>query len=155
MPKEKIRDEKAAGDIKVPVGKSPEEIEEDLQRRSMQFQILQANMQVVHERQRALSQRLREFEETKQTIGDMKSVKSGSEILMPIGSGNFVSGKVSDTEKVIVGVGGGIAIKKSPEDALKFLDERSAEVKSAIQELGMQFAHMENDLRMLQSEARR
>jgi len=137
------------------VGKSPEEIEEDLQRRSMQFQILQANMQVIHERQRALSSRLQEFEETKQTIGEMKSVKDGSEILVPIGSGNFVAGKVSDTEKVLVGVGGGIAIKKSPEDALKFLDERAAEAKSAMQELGDHFAQTENELRMLQSEARR
>ncbi|MBU3957799.1 MAG: prefoldin subunit alpha [Nanoarchaeota archaeon] len=135
------------------VGKSPEEIEEDLQRRSMQFRILQANMQIIHERRRALSMRLREFEETKQTISDMKGVKSGSEVLMPIGSGNFVSGKVSDAEKVLVGVGGGIAIKKSPEDALKFLDERAAEAKSAMQELGMQFAQMESELRMLQSEA--
>lgn len=150
MPSEKKTEKK--NDI---VGKSPEQIEEDLQRRSMQFQILQANMQVIHERQHALSMRLREFEETKQTIGDMKSVKSGSEIFMPIGSGNFVSGKVSNTEKVLVGVGSGIAIKKSPEDALKFLDERVVEAKSAIQELGMQFAHMENELRMLQSEARK
>lgn len=155
MPKEKIKDEKTAGEIKVPVGKSPEEIEEDLQRRSMHLQILQANMQVIHERQHALASRLREFEETKQTIGEMKSVRSGSEILMPIGSGNFVSGKISGTEKVLVGVGGGIAIKKSPEDALKFLDERAAEAKSAMQELGMQFARMENELRMLQSEARK
>lgn len=155
MPKEKINDEKTAGEIRVPVGESPEEIEEDLQRRSMHLQILQANMQVIHERQHALSLRLQEFEETKQTIGDMKSVKNGSEILMPIGSGNFVSGKVSGAEKILVGVGGGIAIKKSPEDALKFLDERAAEAKSAIQELGMHFARMENELRMMQSEARK
>lgn len=155
MTKQKTNDEKPAGEIRVPVGKSPEEIEEDMQRRSMHLQILQANMQVIHERQHALSLRLQEFEETKQTIADMKSVKSGSEILMPIGSGNFVSGKVSSTEKILVGVGGGIAIKKSPEDALKFLDERSAEAKAAMQELGNQFAQMESELRMLQAEARK
>jgi len=150
MPTEKKTEKK--NDI---VGKSPEEIEEDLQRKSMQFQILQTNMQIIRERQRALSLRLREFEETKQTISDMKSVKSGSEILMQIGSGNFVSGKISDTEKILVGVGGGIAIKKSPYDALKFLDERTAEAKSAMQELGMQFAQMQSEIRMLQSEARK
>ncbi len=133
------------------VGKSPEELEEDLQRRSLQFQILQANMQVIRERQHALSLRLQEFEETKQTINDLKIVKSGSEILTPIGSGNFVSGKIIDTGKVLVGVGGGIAIKKSPEDALKFLDERIAEAGTAVQELRNQFIQMENELRMLQS----
>lgn len=153
MPKEKTKDEKAAGEIRAPLGKSPEEIEEELQRRSVQLRILQANMQIIHERHHVLSMRLQEFEETKQTISDIKSVKSGSEILMPIGSGNFVYGKVSDTEKVLVGVGGGIAIKKSPENALVFLDERIAEAKAAMEELGSQFAQMESEIRMLQSGA--
>lgn len=153
MPKQKQDAEKAAPEIKVPVGKSPEEIGEEMQRKNMQLQILQANMQIIRERQHSLTHRLGELAETKQTIGDIKSVKNGSEILLPLGSGNFVSGKVSDTGKILVGVGGGIAIKKSPEEALRFLEERVAEANSALQELEKQFMQMEADFRMLQSRA--
>ncbi len=152
MPKQKQPNAKP--EMKVPVGKSPEEIGEELQRRSLQMQILQAEMQVIRERQHSLSHRLADLAETRQAIAEMVSVKSGSEILLPLGSGNFVSGKVSDTEKILVGVGGGIAIKKSPEEALKFLDERVAEAGSALQELEKQFAQLEAELHRLQSETR-
>lgn len=146
MPNEKISKENN------PVGKSPEEIKENIQRKTLQFQILQANMQIIREKENMLLQKLEEFENTKQTIGDMKSVKSGSEILMPLGSGNFVSGKISSTEKVLVGIGGGIAIKKSSEDAVEFLNTRTTEVKSALQELKEQGVRIEDELHLLQSE---
>ncbi len=147
MPGEKTK-QKAGSGI---VGKSPEQIREELERKSVQLQILQANMQMIREKEHALSHRLMELEETKQAIRDIGTVKAESEILVPLGSGNFVSGKISGTDKILVGVGGGIAIKKSPEDALKFLGERSAETNSAVQELESQYMKMENEARALQS----
>ncbi len=147
MPGEKTK-QKAGSGI---VGKSPEQIREELERKSVQLQILQANMQIIREKERALSHRLMELEETKQAIRDIRSVKAESEILVPLGSGNFISGKISGAEKILVGVGGGIAIKKSPDEALKFLDERAAETNSAIQELESQYMKMESETRALQA----
>ncbi len=147
-----MADEKNSKESKGLVGKSPEEIKEDIQRKTLQFQILQANMQIIKEKESMLLQKLEEFENTKQTIEDMKAVKGGSEILMPLGSGNFVSGKISSTEKILVGIGGGIAIKKSSEDATEFLNTRALEIKSALQELKGQSVRIEDELRMLQYE---
>ncbi len=156
MPSEKIQNEKTksekpkSGKADI-VGKSPEEIEEDLQRRSLQFQILQASLQAIRERGHALLIKMEEMDNTKEAIKELKSVKSGSEMLAPIGSGNFISGKICDTEKILVGVGGGIAIKKSSEDALKFLETRISEAKSALIELNSQMAQAEGEMRALQS----
>lgn len=151
MPNEKLK--KTDAKTESPAGKSPEEIRDEIQRKNLQFQILQANMQMIHEREHSLSHRLDELAETRHAIEDVKKVKPGSELLVPLGSGNFVSGKISDTGKILVGVGGGIAIKKSPEGALKFLEERAAETGSALQELEKQFMHMEAELRKMQSVA--
>lgn len=133
-------------------GKSAEEIKEDMQRKAMQFQILEADMQVIHEREHALSRRLQELMETRHTIEDLKTVKNASEVLMPLGSGNFISGKISDAKKVLVGVGGGVAIKKSQEDALKFLDKRIEEADVALRELERQYMQVETELRRIQGE---
>lgn len=151
MPNEKTKSENPKNGKADAVGKSPEEISEELHKKSMQLQILQASMQVIREREHALLLKMEEMENTKETISEMKSVKSGSEIFMPIGSGNFVQGKMSNMEKILVGVGGGIAIKKSPEDATKFLETRIGEVKSALIELNNQMVQIENEMHALQS----
>lgn len=151
MPKEKIKTENPKSGKADAVGKSTDEISEELHKKSMQLQILQASMQVIREREHALLLKMEEMENTKETINEMKSVKNGSGMLIPLGSGNFVQGSMSDMEKILVGVGGGIAIKKSPEDATRFLETRIAEVKSALIELNNQMVQIENETRALQS----
>ncbi len=108
-------------------------------------------MHVIRNREHALLLKMEEMENTKETINEMKTVKSGSEALIPLGSGNYVQGSMSVMEKILVGVGGGIAIKKSPEDATKFLETRIAEVKSELIELNNQLVQIENEMRALQS----
>jgi prefoldin alpha subunit len=134
------------------VGKSPEEIKEEMQKKALQFQILQSSLQIIHEKEHMLMQRLEEMDSTRHAMEDVKSVKAGSDVLVPLGSGNFIAGKISGTEKVLVGVGGGIAIKKSVDGALESLNSRMKEMESALLELRNQAAHIGDELRMIQSE---
>ncbi len=147
MPAEKKTEKK--NDI---VGKSPEELKEEMQKKALQFQILQSSMQIIREKENMLMQRLEEMDNTRHAIEDVKSVKAGSEMLVPLGSGNFIAGKISGTEKVLVGVGGGIAIKKSVDGALESLNSRMKEMESALVELRNQGVQIGDELRMLQSE---
>lgn len=144
MPNEKIRNEKS--------GSEKNQIKEEIERKILQAQILQANLQIIHDREQALSQRLQELSAARQAIEELESVKDGSMVMMPLGSGNFVSGKISDTGKILVGVGGGIAVKKSPEEALKILDKRIAETDSVLRELEKQYTQIETEIHRLQSE---
>lgn len=125
---------------------------QELQKKIVQFQILQANLQLLMERERIVAEKLAELEQTKQALEDLKSVKAGSTALIPLGSGNFVAGELKDSEKILVGFGSGVAIKKSQEDAKKIMNERVGELNSALQDLDNQIRAIEFELHKLEPE---
>jgi len=94
---------------------------DDIQKKMVQFQIMEANLKALQEKTEEITQRVAEIESTRSAIEELKCIKPTS-ALIPLGSGNFVSGKIENTEEVIVGIGSGVAIKKKREDALAILD---------------------------------
>ncbi len=144
---------------KIIVPQEPEEKEakkkdrsQEMQKKVLQFQILQANLQLLAERERHFAEKLAELEETRQALEDLKDVKRGDSIMVPLGSGNFIAGEIKDCEKVLVGFGAGVVIKKSQEDARKIIDKRAEELSTALHELGSQIQHVEFELHKLQPE---
>ncbi len=125
---------------------------QEMQKKVLQFQILQANLQLLAERERHFAEKLAEMEETMRALEDLKGVKPGDSIMVPLGSGNFVAGEVKDCEKVLVGFGAGVVIKKSQEEARKIINKRAEELNSALHELENQIQHIEFELHKLQPE---
>ena len=64
----------------------------------------------------------------------MKISKS-SDAFIPLGSGNFVKGKVEDSKMILVSIGGGAAIKKTKEEASKALDEKLSMIQNELNDL--------------------
>jgi prefoldin alpha subunit len=109
-------------------------MKDDVQKKIVQFQILEANLKALQEREELINERLAEIENTKAAIEELKKTKPGK-TLIPIGSGNFISGKIDDTEELIIGVGSGVAIKKKREDAAEILDSKFKEFEKDLNEL--------------------
>lgn len=140
----------------------PEDKKQELQKKFMHFQILQGNLQVLKERQEFILQKLQEMTETKETLEGLKDVKPDDETLVPLGSGNFVSGKITNCEKVLIGMGGGLAIKKPREEAIGIIEKRIEELNSALLELSkeaqttsMELQRMQPELEKLAAEAKK
>lgn len=130
----------------------PEDKKQELQKKFMHFQILQGNLQVLKERQEFILQKLQEMTETKETLEGLKDVKPDDETLVPLGSGNFVSGKITNCEKVLIGMGGGLAIKKPREEAVAIIEKRIEELNSALLELSKEAQTTSMELQRLQPE---
>lgn len=111
--------------------------EEELQQLAVQFQILQANMQLVHEREGIVLKSIEELQKTRQAIEDLNGMKPSSTFI-PIGSGNFIKGEIKNTNDIIVGVGGDVAIRRSREDAVEILDSRIKEMENVLNGLSEQ-----------------
>ena len=103
----------------------------EMQKMVVQFQMLEANLKALQERAAMLSGRLEEIQSTKMAIEDLEKVKP-SKALIPLGSGNFIPGTIESTKEVIIGVGGGIAVKKKREDALVMLGTRFKEIEKEL-----------------------
>lgn len=110
-------------------------MDENTQKKVFEFQLLQAHLQELQQRQQMVAERLNELARTKAAFEELKTVKTDSSALVPLGGENFVPGKITDTKNILVGIGGGIAIKKSAEAASDILDGRMAEMEKAADEL--------------------
>jgi prefoldin alpha subunit len=126
-------------------------MKDELQKKIIQFQILEANLKTLQEREEILNERILEIENTKAAIEELKKTRPGK-TLIPLGSGNFISGKIDDTEEVIVGIGSGVAIKKNREDAVVILDDKFKEFERDLNNLRNQGASIALQLAKLQEE---
>ena len=107
---------------------------EDMQKKIVQFQILESNLKMLQERAMLVSQTLDEYQKTREALLNLETTKP-EKALIPIGSGNFVEGKIDNTEDVIVDVGNSIVLKKKRKDALKILDEKITEMQNSLNDI--------------------
>ena len=102
---------------------------EDMQKKLIEFQILDNNLKMLQERAEMVNQKLEDMQRTRIAIDDLKDLKP-NKALVPLGSGNFVYGSIENCEDIIVGVGSDVAIKKKREKAIEFLDSRIKELEN-------------------------
>lgn len=65
-----------------------------------------------------------DYYKAKMTIEQLHKAKDESDILIPLGGGNFINGSIKDVSKVLVDIGAGLVTEKTVDDALKKIDER-------------------------------
>jgi prefoldin alpha subunit len=104
--------------------------------------ILQSRYEVIHA---ALSETLI----SSTTLEGINHKLKGTETLVPIGSDSYVKAEISDSEKVIMGIGAGVCMEKKIEDSIAELKSRQAELEktkaSVEQQLGQILTQLEND----------
>jgi prefoldin alpha subunit len=108
--------------------------DEEMQKKIVQFQILESNLKVLQERAGLISQRLDEFQKTREAINELEKTKP-DKALIPLGSGNFVQGSIENTDDIIVSMGSDIALKKSREGALEVLDKKVTEMENSLNDI--------------------
>jgi prefoldin alpha subunit len=108
--------------------------QDELQRKIIEFQILESNLKMLQERAEIFNGKMEELQRTKEAMEELKVTKP-SKALIPLGSGNFVYGSVENCDDIIIGIGSGAAIKKKREDAMVNLDGRIKEIESELETL--------------------
>jgi len=82
----------------------------------------------------AMKNSLTELEALEDTLEAMKGGE-GAETLVPVGAGSFIKVQLKDTDEVIMGIGAGVAMKKTLNDAKETIDEQKEELEGAISRL--------------------
>ncbi|ASJ07353.1 prefoldin subunit alpha [Thermococcus pacificus] len=109
------------------------ETNEQLERLAYEYQLLQAQAQLLAQNLELLTLGRNEFQAVKETLEELKKVEDEKpEILVPIGAGSFLKGVIVDKENAIVSVGAGYAVEKSLDDAIAYIDARIREYEEAI-----------------------
>jgi len=107
---------------------------EEMQKKIVQFQILETNLKMLQERAEIVNQRLDEFQKTREALENLETTEP-DRALIPLGSGNFVMGSVGNVDDIIVSVGNDIAIKKDRKGALEILDKKITDTENVLNDI--------------------
>ncbi len=126
-------------------------IEQRINELVQQSRILEAYMNDVMTRQVTVSKLLEEAHLASNTIQTITS-ESDVESLMPIGIGVYVKSVVPPVKKLLINLDAGVAVEKSREDALNYVETRIKEYEVAARQLEAQRQEISMRLNQLQSQ---
>jgi prefoldin alpha subunit len=116
-----------------------------------QSRILEAYMNDVITRQVTVGKLIEEAHLASNTIQNITS-ESDVESLMPIGIGVYVKTTVPPIKKLLINLDAGVAIEKSREDALNYVETRIKEYEVAARQLEAQRQEITMRINQLQSQ---
>ena len=122
--------------------------EQEMQRKYMEYQILQQHAKQFQEQLEKFETQLVELHNVKQHLDDLNAAKKGTELLVPLTNGIFVKASLQETDNLIVNVGSSVAVKKTISETKQLLQNQIVEIESYKAKL------LEN-LTMLMSQAQR
>jgi len=107
--------------------------EEQAQHLMQQLQMLETYYGDLSQREATLVNVLREAISAIESIKALRE-KPDSDSLVPIGMGTYVQTKILSSNKIILNVGAGIAMEKTYDSAINYLEARIKEIEVAIQD---------------------
>ncbi len=95
----------------------------------------------------------REHARAQATLEGLKKAKAGEELLIPIGQGTFIFGKLTDADAAMVSLGSDVTQKVSMKEALERVEERLKETEEAMEGYMKSLNQMKNQYANLKDKA--
>ena len=119
--------------------------QKEMQKKMIEMKMIENGLNALRQKEGELIGVVEDLHRTKEAIQAMENYK-GDGTMIPLGSGNFVMGKIEDPEKVLVGIGAGVAIKKTRKDAMDHLQGRIDEIEDSLKQIADQNNQMVNQM---------
>ncbi len=107
--------------------------EEQAQQLMQQMQMLETYFADLSQREGTLLSVLRESVSAIESIKSLRQ-KPNSDTLLPIGMGSYVQTKISSNDKIVLNIGAGIAVEKTYDSTINYLEARIKEIEVALQD---------------------
>ena len=125
---------------------------ENFQKKFYEFNLYRRQAEGVLQELTLLSQTAEGLKQTQETLDNIKKLGKEHEILAPLGGNSFGKAKLTDTKKVLIGVGADVVMEKSATDASKILSDRAKEVEDAKASLEGQLKDLDKRMTKLEPE---
>ena len=107
--------------------------EEQAQQLMQQMQMLETYFTDLSQREGTLLSVLREAISAIESIKSLRE-KPNSDTLVPIGMGTYVQTKILSNDKIVLNIGAGIAVEKTYDSTINYLEARIKEIEIALQD---------------------
>lgn len=103
--------------------------EETLRRLAVELRILEGTAEASQSRINLITAALTELRVANATLEGLEKEGEGASLFVPIGGGSYVKAKLESAEKVVVGMGAGVATERTIKEAKENLGRRVAEME--------------------------
>ncbi|MCK4718893.1 MAG: prefoldin subunit alpha [Thermoplasmata archaeon] len=96
---------------------------------------------------------MNDYSLAKEGLEALLATEKGEATLIPIGGRVFVKATVPADQNVIVGIGRGVSVERTPKDGLEWVDEHLSEVRNSHSQIISRIREMETNLEDLTTHA--
>ncbi len=113
--------------------------EEELRQLSVEMRFLEQTAETLQQRMSMLNAAITDLTYSNMTLSGIEKEKENAELLVPIGGSSYVKVKLSESDKVIVGIGAGVSVEKTMTEAKNIVKERLQELEKTMVSAQQQF----------------
>ncbi len=135
-------------------GLTPEE-RQRLQRLLEEIGNYQAAADILRQQITLSAASLSEISAEIETLRALKELKLETEVLVAIGPDSFIPAKLPPLDKVVVGLGAGVAAERGVDEAIEMLNARSVEVEQAMEQARQELDKLGERIEALRPEVER
>lgn len=127
---------------------SQQDKEKQLRRLVTEMRMMEGSVDALNQRLQFLTVSISELRLAQNSLRDLKDIKYGNPLLVPVGGGVFMDAQLGDISKVVVGIGAGVSVEMDYDKAVEDIGERLQEMEQAQgavqQQLGQILAQLES-----------
>lgn len=122
-------------------------MKKELQEKVVAYRILEAKLEGLLKQRDMIVSKMLELQTTLMGIEEFE--KSDEGVLFHIGSETYVFGRIVNKEKMIIGIGAGIALEKTSEEAKEIINKRNKELKNILNNIEREIMQVSSNLEVL------
>ena len=116
--------------------------EDELRRLSVEMRYLEQTAEALQQRIGMVNAAITDLTYANATLDGIEKEKENSEMLVPIGGSSYVKVKLTDSNKIIVGMGAGVSVEKTLAEAKVTLKERLDDLEKTMNSAQQQFSQI-------------
>jgi len=116
--------------------------EEKIRRLVLELRVLESSAGTIQSRMRVVEAAITELRVANSTLDGLKGRERSTPMLIPVGGGSYVKAELGDVDRVIYGVGAGVALEKTFEEAKASANNQIGELEKIFSSLQQQLVQV-------------
>jgi prefoldin alpha subunit len=116
--------------------------EEEFRRLNMELRLLEQTAEALQSRMNMINSAVADLTYAQMTLDGLEKENEKSELLVPIGGTSYIRAKLDNPDKIIVGMGAGVSVEKTRQEAKEIIKKRQQDLDKAKTSVQQQFAQV-------------
>jgi prefoldin alpha subunit len=116
--------------------------EEEARRLSVEMRLLEETANALQSRINMVDAAIADLSYADSTLEGLRKNNVGSKLLVPIGGNSYIKAKLDDPDKVIVGMGAGVSLEKTFQEAKEVIKKRLEGLEKTKESLQQRFGQV-------------